>query len=107
MKILLDECVPWPLHQWLTGHECQSVARRGWGGVKNGDLLRKAEGEFDLFITSDQNLSYQQNLANRKIAIIELSTNNIRHIEQAIEEIRAALVAVQSGDYRHVEIPIS
>ena len=48
MKILLDECVPWPLHTILSGHECLTVQQRGWGGIKNGDLLRLAETEFDL-----------------------------------------------------------
>jgi hypothetical protein len=63
MKILMDECVPWPMHKLLLGHECTTAQKRGWAAVKNGDLLRLAEGQFDLFITSDQNLRYQQNLA--------------------------------------------
>jgi hypothetical protein len=49
MKILLDECVPWPMHKFLTGHEC-FTAQCGWGGIKNGELLQLAEGQFDLFI---------------------------------------------------------
>ena len=69
MRILLDECVPWPMHRLLTGHACSTVQDLGWGGIKNGDLLQRAEGEFDLFITSDQNLRYQQNLTGRRIAI--------------------------------------
>ena len=56
MNILLDECVPWPMHTFLTGHTCTTAQRRGWGGIKNGELLRLAEGEFDLFITSDQGI---------------------------------------------------
>ena len=55
-----------------------TAQQRGWGGIKNGDLLRPAEGEFELFITSDQNIRYQQNLAGRQIAILELSTNDYR-----------------------------
>ena len=46
MKILLDECVPWPIHTLLVGHECMTAQQRGWGGVKNGELLRLAEREF-------------------------------------------------------------
>ncbi len=80
MKILLDECVPWPIHQLLSGHECATAQRCGWGGLKNGDLLLRAEAKFDLFITSDQNLRYQQNLTGRAIAILELSTNDIRRV---------------------------
>jgi len=52
MKILLDECVPWPMHRLLTGHTCTNVQAQGWSGITNGDLLQRAEGEFDLFITS-------------------------------------------------------
>jgi hypothetical protein len=59
MRILLDECVPWPIHKLLVGHECVTVPRRGWGGIKNGELLRLAEPEFDLFLTADQNIRYQ------------------------------------------------
>ena len=63
MNVLLDECVPWPMHKLLSAHVCATAQRLGWGGIKNGDLLRLAEGKFDLFITSDQNIRYQQNLA--------------------------------------------
>jgi hypothetical protein len=52
MKILLDECVPSPMHRLLTHHSCTNVQAQGWGGIKNGELLRLAETEFDLFITS-------------------------------------------------------
>src|ERR1044071_10182563 len=83
MKILLDECVPWPMHRLLSGHACSTVQDLGWGGIKNGDLLQRAEGEFDLFITSDQNLRYQQNLTGRGIAVLELSTNDISRIQAA------------------------
>lgn len=61
------------MHQLLLSHSCSTVQERGWGGIKNGDLLQHAEGEFDLFITSDQNIRYQQNLAGRHIAILELA----------------------------------
>ena len=56
---------------------------QGWSGIRNGELLQRAEGEFDLFITSDQNIRYQQNLAGRVIAILELSTNDLRRIQAA------------------------
>ena len=52
MKILLDECVPWPIYKLLPDHQCVPAQRRGWGGVKNGALLRLADPEFDLFITA-------------------------------------------------------
>ena len=104
MKILLDDCVPWPLHKFLVGHECANAQQRGWGGIKNGDLLRLAEKDFDLFITSDQNIRYQQNLAGRKIAILELSTNDWRRLKAAVELIQVAVAEIQPGEFRQLEI---
>jgi len=105
MKILLDECVPWPMHKFLIGHECSTAQQRGWGGIKNGDLLRKAEAEFDLFITSDQNIRYQQNLANRRIAILELSTNDYRRILNAKDLIQSVVATIQPREFKRLEVP--
>jgi len=58
MKILLDECVPWPMRRILSGHDCRTAQQHGWGGITNGQLLKLAESEFDLFVTSDQNIRY-------------------------------------------------
>ena len=104
MKILLDECVPWPMHRLLTGHECRTAQQCGWGGIKNGSLLQLAEKEFDLFMTSDHNLRYQQNLAGRKISILELSTNKLRRIEAAADALRAAVETITPGEFRQLEI---
>ena len=70
-------------------------SNRAGGGIKNGDLLRLAEGEFDLFIPSDQNLRVHQDLAGRSIAILELATNDLHRI----------LAAIQPGKFRHLKIP--
>jgi hypothetical protein len=105
MKVLLDECVPWLMHRFLAGYECKTAQLCGWGGIKNGDLLRKAEGQFDVFVTADQNIRYQQNLAGREIAIVELSTNDWRRIRAAAELIQSALIGILPGDYRRLEIP--
>ena len=105
MKILLDECVPWPMHRLLSRHSCSTVQDRGWGGFKNGDLLQLAEGEFDLFITSDQNIRYQQNLAGRHLAILELSTNDISRIQAASALIEDALENIQTDEFRQLTIP--
>ena len=107
MKVLLDECVPWPLAKLLVGHNCTSPHKRGWGGVKNGELLKLAESEFDLFITSDQNLRYQQNLSGRKIAILELSSNDWHSIRSEAERIRLAVDIITPGDFvQHLVTPI-
>jgi predicted nuclease of predicted toxin-antitoxin system len=105
MRILLDECVPWPMYKLLKGHSCSTVQNKGWGGVKNGDLLERAEGEFDLFITSDQNIQYQQNLIGRRMAILELSTNDISRIESASTLIEDAIDKIQPNEFRHLTIP--
>lgn len=104
MTVLLDECVPWPLSRLITGHPCTSVQKRGWGGIKNGKLLGLAEPEFDLLITCDQSIRFQQNLEMRTIAILALSTNDLRRIRAAAAEIIAALSEIESGEYRHLEI---
>jgi hypothetical protein len=105
MRILLDECVPWPLHKLLHGHDCTTAQRCGWGGVRNGDLLARAEGEFGLFITCDQNLRYQQSLEGHRIPILELSTNDLRRIEAAADQLRSAIDLIQPGVLRLLAIP--
>ena len=105
MRILLDECVPWPLHRLLAGHECAMAQQRGWAGIKNGELLERAEAEFDLFVTADQGIRYQQSLAGRKIAILELSTNDLRRILAASALVQQAMPALKPGEYRRLKIP--
>jgi hypothetical protein len=73
--------------------------------MRNGDLLRRSEGQFDVFITSDQNLRYQQNLAGKRIAILELSTNDLRRIQAAGALIEEMIGRIQPGEFQHVTIP--
>jgi predicted nuclease of predicted toxin-antitoxin system len=72
MRILIDECLDWRLGRALTGHECVSVQKMGWGGIKNGRLLALAQEEFDVFLTADRNLSFQQNTTQFQIAVVVL-----------------------------------
>ncbi len=108
MKILLDESVPQKLRLLIEGgHTVVTAWYQGWSGLKNGALLDAAELEgFDLFITADQGLSYQQNLTERKLALIVLSTNNWSFIKAHIGAIMAAVDAVKPGGYAEVEIPL-
>ncbi|HXI71070.1 MAG TPA: hypothetical protein VNN22_12010 [Verrucomicrobiae bacterium] len=76
MKVLLDACVPRPLRKFLPDHIVQTAQEMGWGQLKNGALLQAAEPEFAAFLTSDNNLKYQQNIAGRKLAIRVLPTND-------------------------------
>jgi hypothetical protein len=105
MKILLDECVPWPTHKLLAGHEYKTAQQCGWGGLTNGELISRAAKDFDLFITSDQNIRYQQNLPNRQIAILELSTNDLRRIQAAGDAIKATIANLKPNEFRRLDIP--
>lgn len=93
------------MQKLLTGHSCSTVQAKGWGGIKNGDLLQRAESEFDLFITSDQNIRYQQNLTGRRIAILELSTNDIHRIQSASVLIQEALATISPNEFKQLNIP--
>lgn len=78
MRILLEESLPRRLRGVLTGHEVVTVVEAGWSGVRNGELLRLASISFDLFVTADQNLQYQQNLAALPIAVAILIARDTR-----------------------------
>lgn len=105
MRILLDECVPRALKRHLPGHEVRTVPEAGWASKKNGELLELAEGHFDLFLTVDQNLQFQQNLLKSKIAIVLLivADNSIDTILSLLPRIESALAAIQPGEFRIIE----
>lgn len=100
MRILLDECVDWKLGQHLTGHSFTTVTQRGWAGKKNGELLGLAQGEFDVFITVDQNLRFQQNLLKYSIAVVVLlvQENKLANYLPLIPSLQNALSTIKSGD---------
>ena len=104
MKILLDECTPAVVKRRLPHRDIHTVQEMGWSGIKNGALLIAVEGKFDIFITSDKNLSYQQNLTNRGFAILLLPTNQVPVVEALLSAIDAALDNAQAGDF--IEIPL-
>jgi hypothetical protein len=106
MKIILDESVPQKLRLLIEGHTVVTAWYKGWSGLQNGALLDAAEqAGFELFITADQELSYQQNLTGRKMALVVLSTNNWDFIKAGIGEIIAAVDAATPGSYTEVKIP--
>ena len=84
----------------LTGHECSSVQRCGWAGRRNGDLLGEAEKDFDIFLTADQNLAYQQILRGRRVGVVVLSTNDLRRLRAAARAIADAVSSTRPGDVR-------
>jgi predicted nuclease of predicted toxin-antitoxin system len=102
MKLLIDECTPRTLKKLIMnrGHECRTVQESGWAGKKNGELLSLAEVAFDVLITLDTNLRYQQNLTGRKIAIIVLksSSNRLEHLRQHFPSVLSALERIKPGE---------
>jgi hypothetical protein len=79
VRILIDECLNWRLGRALTGHHFSSVAKMGWSGISNGQLLALAEkNSFDVFLTGDRNLSFQQNATQFRIAIVILEGTGIQ-----------------------------
>lgn len=105
MKVLVDECVPLKLVRVLTGHAFVTAQEKGWGSFKNGKLLALAEPEFDLFLTCDRNLQYQQNLQGRKISILLLATNHWPTLKGQASLVQAALEKVKPGELLTLEIP--
>jgi predicted nuclease of predicted toxin-antitoxin system len=104
MKVLLDACVPRPLRKFLPDHTVHTAQEMGWGQLKNGALLQAAEPQFDAFLTSDQNLKHQQNIAGRKLAILVLPTNDWPTLQRMADEIAAKVAALKPGDF--VEMPL-
>jgi len=102
MRILIDECAPRALKRVLGdhGHECRTVQEAGWAGKKNGELLSLAETAFDALVTVDTNLSYQQNLAGRKIAVVVLhsSSNRLDHLRQYFPACVLAIEKIKPGE---------
>lgn len=99
MKIIIDECVPHIVKKRLPQREIKTVQEMGWAGVKNGELLKLVEEEFEIFITSDKNLRYQQNLEERKIGILLLPSNQIPIIKNLLPQIDEALENIQLKDF--------
>ena len=101
MKVLIDECSPKALKRHLAdhGHECLTVQQAGWAGKKNGELLDLAEPLFDVLVTLDTNVQYQQNLAGRKIAVVVLhsSSNRLEHLRQYFPECVSAIQKIKPG----------
>jgi len=96
MRILIDECIDERLRNSLTGHDCQTARHAGLAGLRNGDLLKAAEvAKFDIFLTVDQGIEYQQNLAAKKIAIIILRAKSSR-LKDLLSLMPTCLAHIQS-----------
>jgi hypothetical protein len=103
MRILFDQGTPVPLRRFLSPHVVSTAYEMGWAAFENGDLIRAAESQFDLLITTDQNIRYQQNLSGRKLALLVLPTTNWPILKNHIKEIVEAIATLQPGDYRELQ----
>nr|VFJ60567.1 MAG: hypothetical protein BECKFW1821A_GA0114235_11045 [Candidatus Kentron sp. FW] len=98
-NVLLDECVPRKLANHIIGYDVQTTRKAGWSGFKNGELLRQAQADFDVLITTDRHLAYQQNLAKFDIAVIVVMarSNDILDLLPFVPEILDAIPKAEPG----------
>lgn len=103
MKVLFDQGVPVPLRRELAGPEVLTAYQMGWSEISNGELLAAAESNgFDVLLTTDQGLRYQQNLAGRRLALVVLPTTSWGEIKPHAAEVQMALAQSRPGDYREL-----
>jgi hypothetical protein len=106
MRVLFDQATPVPIRSFLQGHTVSTAAGEGWDRLQNGELLNAAEAAgFDVFVTADKNIRYQQNLAGRRIAIIVLGRQQWPELRPHVQLVVAAVNAAAPGSYVQVEIP--
>ena len=104
MRVLLDECVPRALRAELPGHEVKTVAEAGWAGAKNGGLVQLAAKDFDVLLTVDRNLEYQQNFSGLALAVIVMDapSNDIVVLRPLMPAVLEAIPKAQPGVVMHV-----
>jgi hypothetical protein len=104
MRVLLDESLPRKLKGELTGFEVRTVPEVGLSGVENGILLRAITGRFEVFVTPDKNLEYQQNLPRFTVAVVVLDTKrtDLKTLLPLVPELREVIAGVQPGSLYHV-----
>jgi len=100
MRILIDECLPKKLKRELVDCIVFTVQEKGWSSLKNGELLRVSASEFDVFITADQNIEYQQNLSLFDIAVVVLVAphNRVESLQPLIPKLNEVLKITQPGE---------
>ena len=103
MRIIFDQATPVPIRPFLEGHTVRTAAQQGWDRLRNGDLLTAAEeAGFDVLLTTDKNIRYQQNLAGRKIAIVVLSQQQWPRLRDHVRRVVEAVNAAKPGSYVEV-----
>lgn len=106
MKVLLDECIDWRRSREIVGHEVKTARQMGWSTISNGELLALAEKRFDLFVTVDRNLSFQQNVPAFAIAVIVLraKSNRLSELRTLVPELLASIPAAKRGTVTYVGV---
>ena len=102
-RIILDENLPQPLRHEFSDYDVVTVGFMGWSGIQNGDLIKVIDGEFDIFITGDHNLRYQQNLKERIISIIEVPHTRLDQLRPMLEQIKEAIEMSVAGSYTQIK----
>ena len=106
MKVLVDECVDWRLSRDIVGHEVKTARQMGWSTIENGELLALAAKDFDVFVTVDRNLSFQQNLPAFTIAVIVLraASNRLADLQPLVPELLALIPTAKRGAVTYVGV---
>jgi predicted nuclease of predicted toxin-antitoxin system len=105
VKILLDECVDQRFRRDLIGHEVNTVQEAGWAGKKNGELLGLAAAKYEVFITVDRNLYFQQNLPKLQISVLILAahSNRLSDLKLLTEEVLKTIPTLKSGEIKLIQ----
>jgi hypothetical protein len=105
VRVLFDQGTPAPLRHALVGHSVETAFDLGWGTLQNGALLAAAEAEgFEVLLTTDKNLKFQQNLAGRRLAVVVLSTTSWPRIRTATEKVLEAVECARPGSFTEVDV---
>ena len=106
MKVLVDECVDWRLSREIVGHEVRTARQMGWSTIRNGELLALAANEFEVFVTVDRNLSFQQNLPTFAIAVIVLraKSNRLSELRPLVPELLASIPTAKRGAVTYIGV---
>jgi len=104
MRILFDQGTPVPLREHLNSHTVATAFELGWSNLANGELLAAAEASFDLLITTDQQIRYQQNISGRRLAILVLLSTSWRRLQVCIPRIQEVVESIGPGEYRELSV---
>lgn len=106
MRILLDECIDRQFAKEIEGHEVVTVHQAGWAGIKNGELLSRAQSQFDAFVTVDRNLAFQQNILQFTIVVIVLQapTNRLKDLRPFLPKLQQLLLTAPKHEVSRVSL---